>query len=57
MADLLRYRAQNLRGWHPDALTRLDYLALRAQFILSLEREEKTARQFADAVREGVARG
>lgn len=31
----------------PDELTRLDYLALRAQLIQSLEREERMTRRYA----------
>lgn len=54
MADLCQARAQNLRGWHPETLTPLDFLALRAQLIATLEREAEMTRAYAAAVRPGA---
>lgn len=57
MADLLHSHSQGYRAWHPDALTRLDFLALRTQLINTLEREERVTRRFAASLRTGGCDG
>ncbi len=47
LAGLSRVRAQNLRGWHPETCTTADLVAMRGQLITCLEREARTAEDYA----------